>query len=94
MDIIQHILAKGALEIDKVEKDLDIPTTLINWVGGIAGAIAFIYFIIGGIQYLTAGGNSDQAKKGGQTIVYATLGLIVISISYGLASWIISILNS
>ncbi|PIS08089.1 hypothetical protein COT78_00100 [Candidatus Berkelbacteria bacterium CG10_big_fil_rev_8_21_14_0_10_43_13] len=94
MDIINHILADTNLEINKVNKTLDIPATLINWVGGIAGALAVIYIMAGGILYLTAGGNGDQAKKGGQTIVNAFLGLIVIAISYGLAAWIIGILNS
>jgi hypothetical protein len=93
MNIITHILANANLEITANKHELDIPATLINWVGGIAGALAVIYIMVGGILYLTAGGNGDQAKKGGQTVVNAFLGLIVIAISYGLTTWIIDIIN-
>ena len=57
---------------------------LVNLVGIIAGVILFFYLVFSGFQYLTAGGNADQAKKGQQGIVNAIIGIIIIVASYSL----------
>ena len=57
---------------------------LVNLVGIIAGVILFFYLVFSGFQYLTAGGNADQAKKGQQGIVNAIIGIILIVASYSL----------
>ena len=40
--------------------------------------------IVGGFQYLTAGGNPEKTKAAGNTITYAVIGLVVI-----LGAWFI-----
>lgn len=64
-----------------------------KWIGGIAGIIAFFFLIYSGIIYLTAGGNADQAKKGGQGIVNAVIGLIIIAIAYALTRGVTQLLG-
>ncbi len=54
----------------------------INLLTGVAGAIAFIFIIIGGYQYMTSLGNEEQANKAKQTLLYAFLGLIIILGAY------------
>lgn len=61
---------------------------LINWVGIIAGIVAFFYLVYGGFIYITAAGNPESAKKGGQAIVNAIIGLVVIALAYGILQWI------
>lgn len=48
--------------------------------GGLAisGLIFFALAVYGGIMYLTAGGNEEQAKKSTKILVRATIGLFII----------------
>ena len=61
-------------------------TTLVDlvlkWAGIAAVLIAFIFLLISGFLYLTAGGNAEQAKKGLQGILNAAIGLIIIALSW------------
>jgi len=54
------------------------------------GALAILFIIIGGVQYITAGGNEDTAKKAKLTITYAVMGLAFII----MVQVILSLLNS
>ncbi len=51
---------------------------------GVVGAIALIFFIWGGFQMLTSGGNSERVSKGRDTLMWAALGLIIVFGSYGI----------
>ncbi len=62
--------------------------TAITWVGAFAGLLAFFYLVYGGFMYITAAGNAEQSKKGGQAIINAVLGLIIIALAWGLVSWL------
>lgn len=44
---------------------------------GIAGFIAIIYIMIGGITLVLSGGNEEQAQKGKKTLTYAVGGFIL-----------------
>jgi len=44
----------------------------------LAGGVAAIYLIIGGISYLTAYGNEEKANNAKKTITWAVIGLAVI----------------
>lgn len=61
----------------------------IKAILGIIGSIALVMFIWGGFQILTAGGSADQVKKGKETLLWATIGLLVIFLSYALVSAVI-----
>jgi len=47
-----------------------------------AGAVAVIFVIIGGYQYITSNGNDEAAEKGRKTFTNAIIGVIVIVLSY------------
>lgn len=55
---------------------------IIDWVLGIAGAIALLFLIIGGVRYIISAGNPTQTEGAKKTIIYALVGLIVIILSY------------
>lgn len=55
---------------------------LINWALYISAALSVIFIIIGGYNYITAGGNTEQAKKGRTSLVNALIGLVMIVLSY------------
>lgn len=55
---------------------------IIQGVLGISGALALLFFIYGGVLYLVSQGERDRIERGKQTIIWATLGLVVIFGSY------------
>lgn len=65
-------------------------TPLINTLTGrvvtllllIAGCLAVIYLIWCGIQYITAGGNSERAGNARKGIINAVIGVIIIMATY------------
>ncbi len=52
----------------------------------IAGAAAFLFVIIGGIQILTAYGDEEKITGAKKTIEYAIVGLIIAILSYSIVS--------
>lgn len=62
---------------------------VINLLLMIIGIIAVIMIIIGGIRYVTSGGDAGQTKMAKDTILYAIVGLVVAIMSYALVNWVI-----
>ena len=62
-----------------------ITSTLLT----VAGAIAVIIIIIGGISYVTSTGDSSRIKLAKDTILYAIIGLVVITIAYAVVHFVI-----
>ncbi len=60
----------------------DLIKTVINWLLGVAFAIAVLFLIIGGFQYITSAGNEEAAEKGKGTAVNALIGIVIIVLSY------------
>jgi len=53
-------------------------SNILNIAFRMAGIAAFIMIIVGGFQYLTAGGDPKKTQAAGQTITYAIFGLIAL----------------
>lgn len=74
-----------------VPSDLSISTVITNvidWVLALAGGVAVLFLILGGLQYITSSGNKDKAETAKQTILYAVIGLIVIALSYVIVAFV------
>jgi cytochrome bd-type quinol oxidase subunit 2 len=63
-------------------------STIITWILGLSGAIAVLFLILGGLQYITSSGNKDKAEQAKQTILYAVIGLIVIALSFVIVAFV------
>mgnify|MGYP000070604639 CR=1 FL=1 len=57
---------------------------------GIIGTISLVMFIYAGLMLLTAAGNSSQIQKGQQTMVWASLGILVVFASYAILKFVFS----
>ena len=71
--------------------DLSVQAVLINiiyWVLGFAGAVAILFLIIGGLQYITSSGNDKRVAAAKSTLLYAVIGLIVILLSFVVVAFI------
>lgn len=66
----------------------DIFSNILNIVVRFAGVAAFIMIIIGGFQYLTAGGDPKKAESAKNTITYAVLGLALLIIGWFILKFI------
>ena len=56
--------------------------TVIKGALSVAGTLALLMFVYGGILWLTYMGKGDQVKKGKDVLVWATLGIILIASAY------------
>ena len=68
----------------KIEDLGFIISKILNIVIPLAGIAAFIMLIVGGFQYLTAGGDPKKTQAASQTITYAIFGLVAV-----IAAWFI-----
>lgn len=62
----------------------EIITGVINWLLSIASGLAILFIIIGGIYYITAGGDEQRMSTGKKIITYSVVGLVFIIISYSI----------
>lgn len=59
----------------------DYIATAINLFSIVVGIIAVIMIIIGGVKYITSGGDSGNVTGAKNTILYAIIGLVVVALS-------------
>lgn len=54
---------------------------IINVLSALVAVVAVIMIIIGGFRYVTSAGNPESAKGARNTILYAVIGLVIVSIA-------------
>ena len=59
-------------------------TDVINIMLYVSGGLAVLFIILGGYWYITSGAVPENAKKGKKTLIYAVIGLILVSLSYAM----------
>ncbi|HEX8227368.1 MAG TPA: hypothetical protein VF572_05885 [Candidatus Saccharimonadales bacterium] len=59
----------------------DLIKKIINIFSIIIGVIAVIMIIVGGLKYITSGGESSNVSGAKNTIIYAIVGLIVVALA-------------
>jgi hypothetical protein len=62
---------------------------VIRYILGIIAVIATLMFVWGGVMMLTSGGNADQVRKARETLVWATIGIIVILLSWVMIKFVL-----
>ncbi len=64
--------------------------TTINILSYVLGVIAVIMIIIGGLRFVTSGGNQQSVSSAKTTIAYALLGLVVAALAQVLVHWVLN----
>lgn len=64
--------------------------TVANVLALISGVIAVIIIIISGIQMITSSGDSNKVKSARDTIIYASVGIVVIVLARSIVIFIIN----
>lgn len=84
------ILARPTLDVNVPNKS-SADTILVNLLDMVylaAGIAAVIAIIIGGFWYVTSDGNAEKIKRGKNAIIYASVGLVVILLAFGITGFI------
>lgn len=64
--------------------------TIFNTVYMVAGIVAVIVIIVGGIRYASSNGDASGVKSAKNTVLYAVVGLIVIIMAATITNFVIS----
>ncbi len=71
-----------------------IVARIISNILPVIGALFLVFFIWGGAQYLTAGGDDTKVKKARQTLVNAAIGMMIVMGAYAIVWNIIKIFGT
>lgn len=85
-----------ALKLDNPLQAKDFKSMVdkvVNFVIILAVAIAPIFILYAGFQYMTSGGDPTKVKKATQIITYVVIGLAILLLSKGLIMVLMSVLG-
>ena len=82
--------SKGAGTANSLFGGEGIFTLIVNILLYIIGAIAVIMLIIGGIRYVTSGGNATAVTAAKNTILYAIVGIIIALLAYAIVNFVLT----
>lgn len=92
--VLMFPLSVHAAPIPQLNTDIaTIIQNVTNWVLVIAGSVAVLFLIIGGVRYIISAGNPTQAEAAKKTIIYALIGVVIIALSLVLVNLVIGILQ-
>ena len=72
--------------------DAGIITTVTNFLLFIAGALAVIMLIWGGLRYAVSGGNAAAVTAAKNTVLYAIVGLIIAFLAFAAVNFVLGTL--
>ncbi len=75
---------KEIIRVAKIQGLEGIISSVLGIIVPIVGVLLLMMLIAGGFQYITSGGEVEQANKAKKTLTYAIFGLIVV-----LGAWLI-----
>lgn len=68
--------------------------SIINGVIGLLATVAVVFVVVGGVQYMTSGGDSGKVKTAKNTILYALIGLVICVLAFAIVNWLVGILQT
>ena len=63
---------------------------IINIFSVVVGVVSIIMIIIGGLKYITSGGDSTNVTGAKNTILYAVIGLVVVSLAQVMVRFVLN----
>jgi hypothetical protein len=80
--------ATGQVQITGLGDILTVIANVIKIAMELAGALAVIFIIVGGIYYVTSTGDPARIKRAKEIVMQAIIGLIVVIVAYALVVYI------
>lgn len=91
MDSIRVALLGGGSFSNCASKGCVDPNTLITesiqWTIGVAGVVAAIFVVAGGIGYMTSAGDPSKTQKAKNTLLYALIGLAIVALAEAITAF-------
>lgn len=84
----------GITDAQAQERINNIIQTVINIFSIVVGVVSVIMIILGGLKYVTSGGDSSNVTGAKNTILYAIIGLVIVSLSQFIVRFVLSRLNA
>lgn len=75
--------------ITAAERVDQIVSQIIDILSLVVGVVAVVMIIIGGLRYVTSGGDSGNVTGAKNTILYAVVGLIVVALSQVIVRFVV-----
>lgn len=78
-------------------QDGSIEGTVANIVGNLLSMIGILFFVLmlyGGILWMTARGDTDQTQKAMNTLIAATVGIVIVLASYAITNFVLDSLGT
>lgn len=76
------------------EKVNSIIKTVINLFSLIVGVVAVVMIIVGGLKYITSGGDSGNISSAKNTIIFAIIGLVVVALAQFIVRFVLAKVTS
>ncbi len=67
-----------------------ILTKIVNIFSAIVGVVAVIMIIVGGLKYITSGGDSSKVSGARNSIVFALVGLIIVALAQVIVHFVLT----
>jgi len=80
-DVCAGLTTGGGACADNGNEVSKLVKTIVNVISVIAGFVAVIMIIVGGVKYITSGGESSKTASAKNTIVFALVGLVIVALS-------------
>ncbi|HSH17937.1 MAG TPA: pilin [Candidatus Saccharimonadales bacterium] len=78
---------QGGPAADRVSALLRRIINIFSWV---VGVIAVIMIIVGGLRYITSGGDSGNVSSAKNTILYALVGLVIVALAQFIVRFVLT----
>lgn len=85
------VVSQPALAVDGAAQTESFIKNIISFLVGIAGAVAVVFIIIGGFQYITSSGHPEKLEKAKKTLLYAAIGLVIVLAAYVIKDFVAGI---
>ncbi len=80
-------------DLSTVEGVFGLVQSVVQWLLIFAVVIGVIFIIVGGIKYVTAGGDSEQATQATRMIAFAAVGIAIILLAFILVQLVANIVG-
>lgn len=65
-------------------------TNVVNILLFIVGAVSVIMIVVGGLRYVTSGGDNSAVSGAKNTILYAVVGVVVAFMAYAIVNFVVN----
>jgi hypothetical protein len=82
---------------EDIKENSDVSSLAGDVIGvglSLVGVVFFILVVYGGVIYMTSRGNEEQAARGRNTIITASIGVILVLASYALVNFLFSAIGA